>query len=99
MQLKELNERALRYGVSMARKAGGGLRPHIQASNSYEKRRLPEVVHPDDSGIGFAEVNQSFSRHPLHQTSLTDKPPSMLALAILFTSLDLVMWTHILSAR
>ena len=56
--LKELSERALRYGLSMARKAGGGLRPHIQASNSYEKRLLPEVVHPEDSGIGFAEVRQ-----------------------------------------
>ena len=42
----------------MARKAGGGLRPHIQASNSYEKRLLPEVVHPEDSGIGFAEVSK-----------------------------------------
>ena len=43
----------------MVRKAGGGLRPHVQASNSYEKRLLPEVVHPDDSGVGFSEVSLS----------------------------------------
>lgn len=40
----------------MVKKAGSGLRPHIQTSNSYEKRLLSEVVHPDDAGIGFAEA-------------------------------------------
>lgn len=55
----------------MARKAGGGLRPHIQASNSYEKRLLPEVVHPDESGIGFAEVSQSWQHHLPCVLSLT----------------------------
>jgi len=57
--LEELSERALRYGLSMVKKAGGGLRPQIQTSNSYEKRLLPEIVHPDDAGIGFAEVCNS----------------------------------------
>ncbi len=41
----------------MVRKAGGGLRPQVQTSNSFEKRLLPEVVHPDDAGIGFSEVS------------------------------------------
>ena len=55
--LPELTERALRYGLSMVKKAGGGLRPHVQPANSYEKRLLPEVVHPDDAGIGFSEAS------------------------------------------
>ena len=64
--LPELTERALRYGLSMVRKAGGGLRPHVQPSNSYEKRLLPEVVHPDDAGIGFSEASCQFPSLPCH---------------------------------
>ena len=70
--LPELTERALRYGLSMVKKAGGGLRPHVQPSNSYEKRLLLEVVHPDDAGIGFSEASSLFLSppcHPLHGTS------------------------------
>ena len=64
--LPELTERALRYGLSMVRKAGGGLRPHVQPSNSYEKRLLPEVVHPDDAGIGFSEASSQCLPPPCH---------------------------------
>ena len=58
----------------MARKAGGGLRPHIQAGNSYEKRLLPEVVHPEDSGIGFAEASQHCQSPLLHCRQSTTIP-------------------------
>ena len=64
--LTELTERALRYGLSMVKKAGGGLRPHVQPSNSYEKRLLPEGVHPDDAGIGFAEASWQCLPLPCH---------------------------------
>ena len=65
----------------MARKAGGGLRPHIQAGNSYEKRLLPEVVHPDDSGIGFAEVSQSWQHCLPRVLSLTGRSSCLPAVA------------------
>ena len=64
--LTELTERALRYGLSMVKMAGGGLRPQLQPSNSYERRLLPEVVHPDDAGIGFAEASCQCLPLPSH---------------------------------
>lgn len=35
-----LLQAALRYGVAMLRRAGGGLRPHVHVDNAYERRLL-----------------------------------------------------------
>ena len=31
---------AVRYGVAMLKRTGGGLRPHVQVDNAYERRLL-----------------------------------------------------------
>jgi hypothetical protein len=35
-----LLQAALRYGVAMLKRTGGGLRPHVQVDNAYERRLL-----------------------------------------------------------
>ena len=41
-----LSEEALWYGIKMQAQSGGRVRQAIKAANTYEKRLLPDVVHP-----------------------------------------------------
>lgn len=51
-----LSDKALWYGLLMLDKAGGGMKHTVKADNAYERRLLTEVVGPEESGFGFAEV-------------------------------------------
>ena len=39
----DLSEAALRYGLRMLERSGGGLRPAVRTHNVYERRLLAEV--------------------------------------------------------
>ena len=53
-----VTEDELRYGLRMAQAGNFGSlsNPEARPSNSYERRIMSELVHPEDVGAGFSEV-------------------------------------------
>ena len=57
-----MSEEALWYGIKMQAQSGGRVRQAIKASNTFERRLLPDVIHPQDAGVRVCPADRS-QRH------------------------------------